>query len=579
MANVENPYETNLSNNLVVTSYVDEQQGSQSDYILRTYSSSLDQGYYPEDCSVEATFKTRSEFYKNSPTEQTVGITYRNPYVNEALGLTDVKSYEDTDLSYVSSADNIAFEILNTSDRTKLSAKDFTINEIGKFDCIRKVPNLNTKEGWNQFVDTAFFTEDTEHPATDTKADCLGFLLLIISMLYSRSGLSVDAEPSINDSIYLPIIFSKEKLSLSTSKPDGWTNIQYHYTFFPALNLYLYFDLQNAYNIIPDFNTPGIDSFMTNLPKDITSDDENADANLNLFIEEFNKYLEALKNSEKYTDISTDIIVSNAFNIREELNNENTPYRKEAIKENESSSSMVVYNNDLDTLCFNFNSDSLSGKIVQLTHPNAKVPLNIVVENYYCFADNSMVSTDKGLVAMKDLTLDHNVKCWDFDNGCITYAKPLFIQTHGKVSRSFEAVFDDGTICKYSKPHRCYCVDTRLFESLSYARNIGKSFYFEDGSIKKLVEWRIVDEPTTVYTMLTDHYMTSFVDGILAGSNMVMIYFIDKDMKYYKKPERKGNRPNNFGIPDKIFRGLRLYESPIPKGIIMRWLKREFISF
>ena len=73
--------------------------------------------------------------------------------------------------------------------------------------------------------------------------------------------------------------------------------------------------------------------------------------------------------------------------------------------------------------------------------------------------------------------------------------------------------------------------------------------------------------------------MTSFVDGILAGSNMVMIYFIDKDMKYYKKPERKGNRPNNFGIPDKIFRGLRLYESPIPKGIIMRWLKREFISF
>ena len=240
---------------------------------------------------------------------------------------------------------------------------------------------------------------------------------------------------------------------------------------------------------------------------------------------------------------------------------------------------MVLYNNSLDTLYFDFSGNSMSGRIYQLTHPNVSAPLNIVVENYYCFADNSMVSTDQGLVAMKDLTLDHNVKCWDFDNGCITYAKPLFIQTHGKVSRSFEAVFDDGTICKYSKPHRCYCIDTRLFESLSYARNIGKSFYFEDGSIKKLVEWRVIDEPTTVYTMLTDHYMTSFVDGILAGSNMVMIYFIDKDMKYYKKPERKGNRPNNFGIPDKIFRGLRLYESPIPKGIIMRWLKREFISF
>lgn len=580
MANVENPYETNLSNNLVVTSYVDEQQVQeiQSDYILRTYSSSLDYGYYPADCSVEATFKTRPEFYKNSPTEQTVGITYRNPYINEALGLTDVKSYEDTDLSVGNGVDNLAFEILNASDRTKLSAKDFTINEIGNFYCIRKVPNLNTKEGWNQFVDMSAFTEDSETSSDNTKVDDLALLITFLTILYSMNNLGNINSIGIYESIYLPVIFSKEKLNLSTNKPEGWTNVQIHYHYYTALDLYVYCDLQNAYNIIP--NPSNSAGFLNGLPSDITNE-ENADANLNLFIENFNKYLEVLKNSEKYTDTSTDIILNNAFNIREELNNENTPYRKEAIKENESSSSssMVAYNNGLDTLYFDFSSYSISGRIYQLTHPNVSTPLNIAIENYYCFADNSMVSTDKGLVAMKDLTLDHNVKCWDFDNGCITYAKPLFIQTHGKVTRSFEAVFDDGTICKYSKPHRCYCVDTRLFESLSYARNIGKSFYFEDGSIKKLVEWRVVDEPTTVYTMLTDHYMTSFVDGILAGSNMVMIYFIDKDMKYYKKPERKGNRKNNFGIPDKIFRGLRLYESPIPKGIIMRWLKREFISF
>lgn len=580
MANVENPYETNLSNNLVVTSYVDEQQvqESQSDYILRTYSSSLDYGYYPADCSVEAAFKTRPEFYKDSPTEQTVGITYRNPYVNEALGLTDVKSYEDTDLSVGNGVDDLAFEILNVSDRTKLSAKDFTINEIGRFDCIVRIPNLNTKDGWNEFVSLSSFNKDSETPSDNTKVQDLAYLIFTIGLLYGRNNLNINADPMIYDSIYLPIIFSKEKINLSTNKPDGWTNIQSHYIYLTKFDLYIYFDFQNAYNVIPDFNIP---NFLDNLPEDITTNEENADANLNLLIEGINNYLEYLKNSEKYTDASTDIIVSNAFNIREELNNENTPYRKEAIKETDtdSSSTAIYYDSGLDTLCFNFGSYSVEGKIVQLTHPDAKVPLNVVVENCYCFADNSMVSTDKGLVAMKDLTLEHNVKCWDFDNGCITYAKPLFIQTHGKVSRSFEAVFDDGTICKYSKPHRCYCVDTRLFESLSYARNIGKSFYFEDGSIKKLVEWRVVDKSTTVYTMLTDHYMTSFVDGILAGSNMVMIYFIDKDMKYYKKPERKGNRKNNFGIPDKIFRGLRLYESPIPKGIIMRWLKREFISF
>lgn len=579
MANVENPYETNLSNNLVVTSYVDEQQGPQSDYILRAYSSSLDNKYYPEDYSIEANFKVRPEFYKDNPAEQTVGVTFRNSYVNEALGLTDIKSPLDTDLTGNTGTDFIAFEILNEKDRSVLTAKDFTINEIGNFYCICKVPNLNTKDGWNQFVNMSAFTEDSETSSTNTKVEDLGSLIGVLYFLYSMNNIGNGKNIGIYESIYIPVIFSKEKLNLSTNKPEGWTNVQIHYHYYTALDLYVYFDLQNAYNIIPTSNSFGVSEVLNALPTDITTNEENADANLNLFINEFNKYLESLKNSEKYTDTSTDIILNNAFNIREELNNENTPYRKEAIKENESSSPMVLYNNGLDTLYFDFNSYPRIGNICQLTHPDLNAPLNIVVENCYCFADNSMVSTDKGLVAMKDLTLDHNVKCWDFDNGCITYAKPLFIQTHGKVSRSFEAVFDDGTICKYSKPHRCYCVDTRLFESLSYARNIGKSFYFEDGSIKKLVEWRVVDEPTTVYTMLTDHYMTSFVDGILAGSNMVMIYFIDKDMKYYKKPERKGNRPNNFGIPDKIFRGLRLYESPIPKGIIMRWLKREFISF
>lgn len=578
MANVENPYETNLSNNLVVTSYVDEST-AKSDYILRAYSSSLDLGYYPEDYSIEANFKVRPEFYKDNPAEQTVGITYRNLYEDEALGLTDIKSPLDTDLTVGNGTNSISFEILNAKDRSVLTAKDFTINEIGTFYCILKVPNLNTKEGWNQFVDMSAFTEDIETSST-TKTDDLAQLSLILTILYSRSNLGDIKNIGLYDSIYLPAIFSKEKLNLSTNKPEGWTNTQIHYHYFTALDLYVYFDLQNAYNIIPTFNSTSIFEFFNNLPTDIFDNEENADANLNLLINGFNKYLESLKNLEKYTDANTDIILNNVFNIREELNTENTSYRKEAISENETTSASIIgYDNTLDTLHFYFNTDVTIGRICQLTHPDLKAPLNIVVENYYCFADNSMVSTDKGLVAMKDLTLDHNVKCWDFDNGCITYAKPLFIQTHGKVSRSFEAVFDDGTICKYSKPHRCYCVDTRLFESLSYARNIGKSFYFEDGSIKKLVEWRVVDEPTTVYTMLTDHYMTSFVDGILAGSNMVMIYFIDKDMKYYKKPERKGNRKNNFGIPDKIFRGLRLYESPIPKGIIMRWLKREFISF
>lgn len=578
MANVENPYETNLSNNLVVTSYVDEST-VKSDYKIKFYINAAQSG--PIDENLEIPFKTYSDFYKYSPDEQTVALTSGNPDPITYQGMVEIN--DNTQEYYV--GEFFGIKIIRNSDNTEVDPSTFTVTKIGSFTQDANVTeyNLNNQDGWNLYAENLAETSPDQSERitgipVQTNND---FELFSWILLFTIGYINNDNYRS----LYIPISISSEFLDTSSNKPEGWTTVYSTAVFDEIHNLYISKDMANAYNVVRTAND-AVDIATKQL---LDYGNQFSTENYESF--DFDHAMSLIQNIntaylslEKYTDDTfTSVLGSTGLHIRQNKNDPNTSFKMSVFDNG-------VLNNGPSILLDDTNNEyelggSLSysgGSIYQVTSPEFTVPgLNFIIENYesYCFADNSMVSTDRGLVDMKDLTLDHNVKCWDFDNGCITYAKPLFIQTHGKVSRSFEAVFDDGTICKYSKPHRCYCVDTRLFESLSYARNIGKSFYFEDGSIKKLVEWRVVDEPTTVYTMLTDHYMTSFVDGILAGSNMVMIYFIDKDMKYYKKPERKGNRPNNFGIPDKIFRGLRLYESPIPKGIIMRWLKREFISF
>ena len=570
MANVENPYETNLSNNLVVTSYVDEST-VKSDYKILFYQTG---NGYPLEENFEVHFKTYSDFYKYSPDEQTLALVSGNPDPTAYQGMVEIN---DHDQEYYT-GEHFGIRIIKKSDNSEITPNNCIATKIASFkpDALASNLNLNNKTGWNLYVDNydIYNTRILNLEENFSNFERAQMIVVFLSMYGLRFGN--------NFSLYVPCIISSNFLDTVSDKPSGWAKIYSIAAYDSVNNIYLNFDFPNAYNVIRTSNdaaTLAENEFMQYF-NSITTDTVDT-FDYDHFIDLLKKVDVAYQKLEKYTD-DTDISVNgSSLQIRQHLNDPNTSFKisvfENAIEDKGPAIHISTTNNEMSG-----SFTQSGGSVWQITSPELTVPgLNFILENYesYCFADNSMVSTDKGLVAMKDLTLDHNVKCWDFDNGCITYAKPLFIQTHGKVSKSFEAVFDDGTICKYSKPHRCYCVDTRLFESLSYARNIGKSFYFEDGSIKKLVEWRVVDEPTTVYTMLTDHYMTSFVDGILAGSNMVMIYFIDKDMKYYKKPERKGNRPNNFGIPDKIFRGLRLYESPIPKGIIMRWLKREFISF
>lgn len=541
MANVENPYETNLSNNLVVTSYVDEQQGP-----LYTLKSMRDASLPQIDTKI-------MDFYLHDPKEETVALTYA------FSGNTDPEFSGSTELlSDYGVAGYCGFSIYKKSDNTIVDLSQNSIKYLGKF-----VPD----------------------------GLCVGNVLADIFL----------------DQLYQDINTVTEELS-----EDSYYLLRHIYEIFVLYGgLFIYTKLYNcASEDIPKYP----DTVKNIIYLDFTYPTDNYLSAVIILDKQYSKYFNPESDDEKIVSIIESIGI-----VARYLSDQSGDYNKahnDAIALIDSTDlpanpsiriwddssgtakfvkfdkSFITTESD-DILDSNSNYISItppattyfelvftgkpSGEIIQLSAPELKHPINFILESYRtCFAEDSMVETDHGLVAMKDLTLEDNVKCWDFDNGCITYAKPLFISEHPTVLNAFDAIFDDGTICHYSAPHRCYCTTLNKFISLADKKAIGKDFYFQDGSAKKLVEWKAIDKITKSYTMFTNYHMNSFVDGILAGSNWCNIYEINNDMKYIIR--RKRNRENTFNVSEKLFKGMRLAETLAPRFILYDWLDREGIS-
>lgn len=539
MANVENPYETNLSNNLVVTSYVDEQQGP-----LYTLKSAKDTSLPQIDTKI-------MDFYLHDPKEETVALTYAYPVS------TDPEISGSTNLSSdYGIAGDVQFTIHKKSDNTPINLSQSSKKYLGKF-----IPdglcNGNAFNG--TFLDQLY--QDINaitaefYDASDLLREIYELLglygLFIYTRLYSCTAAEIPRYPdTVKNVIYCDFVDASTEYISAAIVLDG----QYVKYFNTELD--------------GDKLTPILNNIMV-IAKQVFG---YVDAELI-----------ALHNNTMDLIDSTELSITPSIRMWDD-----TSGTAKFVKFDKSfitTESDAALDDDTNSITIDTSSNSFkitfnnmpSGEIIQLTAPDLKHPINFILESYrICFAEDSMVETDHGLVAMKDLTLEDNIKCWDFDNGCITYAKPLFISEHPTVLNAFDAIFDDGTICHYSAPHRCYCTTLNKFISLADKKAIGKDFYFQDGSAKKLVEWKAIDKITKSYTMFTNYHMNSFVDGILAGSNWCNIYEINNDMKYIIR--RKRNRENTFNVSEKLFKGMRLAETLAPRFILYDWLDREGIS-
>ena len=537
MANVENPYETNLSNNLVVTSYVDEQQVQSMCDIQLINGNGYITGTYPT---------RKMNFYNVDPNEQTIAFSDNSLLV----GMNEINLNMENPFSQYGHIKIIkdGAEITNY--------EGFSISYLGDFAPDQN--NLSLEQSQSAFVEIydKLMYGFTSGAMDYGSAVCLLAIFLMFTNYCVYMKFTNDPDS----------IIENENTSINRNKTVitllGEEQTYKYLVICPKNTKTLAFSTQNT----TDFNVWTTQYF--NLVTQYKHGEFPYEA-----IEEGMELVNTIADFvQEFSDISYFIPV------RLNVTDPNTDFNREIIKYPtgaDGSGAMVSFITTGSYLHLSF--DAIGGSVYQLKHSELEYPVNFIFEcnTLYCFADNSVVETSKGQILMKDLTMDDEVKCWDFDNGCVAYAKPLFISVKPEVGLSYEAVFDDGTVCRYSAPHRCYC-SVGLFVSLSNKYAIGCKFYFQDGTYKKLVEWRRVNKPSKRYTMLTDYHMNSFVDGILAGSNYCNLYHINKDMKYDKvdRPVRK----NEFGVSDRLYKGLRLSEQFAPKKYITRWFDREGIS-
>ena len=170
---------------------------------------------------------------------------------------------------------------------------------------------------------------------------------------------------------------------------------------------------------------------------------------------------------------------------------------------------------------------------------------------------------DRTEKAVEDIEYSDELLVWDFDNGCFSSAKPLWIKKV-QVSKEYNLVkFDNGVELKTVADHRIFNVDSQKF---TYTMNeedtpIGTTTFMSDGTTSKLIERKVVKEEVNYYNIITDYHMNLFANGILTSLRLNNLYKIEK-MKFIKDDRKLVSKDEFKGIPDKYFYGLRLSEQP-----------------
>lgn len=169
-----------------------------------------------------------------------------------------------------------------------------------------------------------------------------------------------------------------------------------------------------------------------------------------------------------------------------------------------------------------------------------------------CFAENTLISTRNGDKFVQDITYDDDILVWNFDEGKLNYAKPIFIKQEQTSDSYWHVTDEDGKTVNLvgsdGKSHRLYNKRTHLFE------------YPQDIPECKCEE---IHESVKYYNILTEYHFNCFANGILTSKRYSnMLYPITDEMKYDKtvKHTNTCKREQFDFLTDDEFEKLRLSE-------------------
>ena len=176
----------------------------------------------------------------------------------------------------------------------------------------------------------------------------------------------------------------------------------------------------------------------------------------------------------------------------------------------------------------------------------------VTYHTYICFAENTLISTKSGAKKVQDIAYDDDILVWNFDEGRLDYAKPVFIKKEQTSDSYWHVTDEDGKtvnlVGSNGKSHRLYNKRTHLFE------------YPQDIPECKCEEVR---ESVKYYNIVTAYHFNCFANGILTSNRYSnMLYPITDEMKYDKtvKHTNTCKRAQFNFLTDDEFEKLRLSE-------------------
>ena len=171
---------------------------------------------------------------------------------------------------------------------------------------------------------------------------------------------------------------------------------------------------------------------------------------------------------------------------------------------------------------------------------------------WWCFVENTLISTKSGDKFVQDITYDDDILVWNFDEGRLDYAKPIFIKQEQTSDSYWRVTDEDGKtvnlVGSNGKSHRLYNKRTHLFE------------YPQDIPECKCEE---IHKSAKYYNIVTAYHFNCYANGILTSKRYSnMLYPITDEMKYDKTVKHINTcKREQFGfLTDDEFEKLRLSE-------------------
>lgn len=178
-----------------------------------------------------------------------------------------------------------------------------------------------------------------------------------------------------------------------------------------------------------------------------------------------------------------------------------------------------------------------------------------------CYLKDTLITlSNNHTKKVQDITYQDDLLVWDFDNGCFTSAKPLWIKKSEIATQYYHCVFENGIILDLvgsnGNCHAIFNLDDNKFE---YANNcVGKTVMTQNGPTK-LLSCDIVEDTVEFYNIITDYHMNCYANNILTSTTLNNIYPI-KDMKFIKENREIISQNKFHPITQQYYNGLRLGE-------------------